>query len=88
MAKVLAANPFRAAQPNWTVVIFLDRPPPADAIRSASGIAQELLALGRREIYVAYGAGMARSKLKIPIARSGTARNMNTVATLAEWAGR
>jgi len=42
--------------------------------------------LGRREIYVHYGSGMGSSKLKIPAAKSGTARNMNTVAKLAEWA--
>jgi uncharacterized protein (DUF1697 family) len=29
---------------------------------------------------------MGRSKLKIPAAARGTARNMNTVAKLAEWA--
>jgi uncharacterized protein (DUF1697 family) len=29
---------------------------------------------------------MAGSKLKIPAAKAGTARNMNTVATLAEMA--
>ena len=29
---------------------------------------------------------MADSKLKIAAAKNGTARNMNTVAKLAEWA--
>jgi uncharacterized protein (DUF1697 family) len=29
---------------------------------------------------------MGRSKLKIPAAKKGTARNMNTIAKLAEWA--
>lgn len=86
MAAVLAANPFPDAAPNRTVAIFLDRPPPADAIASASGIADERLALGLREIYVHYGSGMARSKLRIPAARDGTARNMNTIATLTAWA--
>jgi uncharacterized protein (DUF1697 family) len=42
--------------------------------------------LGTREIYVAYGEGMGRSKLKIPAGTSGTARNINTVAKLAELA--
>jgi uncharacterized protein (DUF1697 family) len=31
---------------------------------------------------------MGKSKLKIPAAKSGTARNMNTVAKLAEMASR
>jgi uncharacterized protein (DUF1697 family) len=42
--------------------------------------------LGRREIYVHYPDGMGISKLKIPAAKPGTARNMNTVAKLAEMA--
>jgi uncharacterized protein (DUF1697 family) len=72
-----------AAPPNRTLAAFLDRPPPADALASASGIVDEQITLGPREIYVHYGSGMARSKLKIPAARDGTARNINTIATLA-----
>jgi uncharacterized protein (DUF1697 family) len=86
MQAVLAANPFHHAAPNRTVAIFLDRPPPADALAQITGRKDEQLALGIREIYVSYAAGMADSKLKIPAARSGTARNMNTVAKLAQMA--
>jgi uncharacterized protein (DUF1697 family) len=86
MAKVLAANPFPDAAPNRTVAIFLDAPPPADALDKATGRATEEMRLGRREIYVHYGDGMARSKLAIPAAKAGTARNMNTVAKLAVMA--
>jgi uncharacterized protein (DUF1697 family) len=86
LAAVLAGNPFRFAAPNRTVAIFLDTPPPADTLASVSGQQTEEIALGKREIYVHYGNGMADSKLKIPAAKSGTARNMNTVAKLAEWA--
>ncbi|MFL6786535.1 MAG: hypothetical protein ACJ8E0_09735 [Sphingomicrobium sp.] len=40
-----------------------------------------------REVYVAYGEkGIGRSRLRIPAAEAGTARNMNTVAKLAELA--
>ncbi len=46
----------------------------------------ETLALGTREIYVHYGSGMATTKLRIPAAADGTARNMNTVARLAGMA--
>jgi uncharacterized protein (DUF1697 family) len=42
--------------------------------------------LGKREIYVFYGDGMADSRLVIPAGKAGTARNMNTVAKLAEMA--
>jgi uncharacterized protein (DUF1697 family) len=83
MAAVLAANPFSQAAPNRTVAIFLDRPPPEDALGAISGKSIEEIRLGKREIYVYYGAAMADSKLKIPAAKQGTARNMNTVAKLA-----
>ena len=50
------------------------------------GRKDERIALGMREIYVHYGEGMGKSKLRIPAAKAGTARNMNTVAKLAELA--
>jgi uncharacterized protein (DUF1697 family) len=86
MAAVLAANPFKKTAPNRTMAIFLDAPPPADAIAGASGRRDEEIALGVREIYVHYGDGMASSKLKIKAAETGTARNMNTVAKLVALA--
>ena len=87
MAAVLAANPFRAEASNRTVAIFLDARPPRDALQVVRGLRSERLALGTREIYVAYGDRMADSKLVIPAAAAGTARNMNTVAKLAAMAG-
>jgi len=88
MAQVLAANPFADAAANLTVAIFLDGPPPADAAQTAVGRApDEAIALGAREIYVRYGAaGQGGSKLRIPAAKAGTARNLNTVAKLAAMA--
>ena len=86
MAAVLAATPFPKAPGNWTVAIFLDEAPPADALSDIRGQQDEEVRLGKREIYVAYGAGMGRSKLKIPAAAKGTARNINTIAKLAELA--
>jgi uncharacterized protein (DUF1697 family) len=86
MAEVLAKNPFPHAPGNRTMAIFLDAAPPKDALDNVSGCVDEKVALGRREIYVLYGANMARSKLKIPAAKNGTARNMNTVAKLASIA--
>jgi hypothetical protein len=35
---------------------------------------------------VRYGDGMGQSKLVIPAAKTGTGRNLNTVATLAKMA--
>ena len=86
MAQVSADNPFPKAAPNRTVAIFLDRAPPEDALASIRGQNNEELRLGRREIYVHYGDGMGTSKLAIPAAKTGTARNMNTIATLAKMA--
>ena len=86
MQAVLNGNPFAGKPPNFTVAIFLDEPPPSDALDRAVGKADEEMALGIREIYVHYGAGMGRSKLKIPAAKLGTARNMNTIAKLLAMA--
>ncbi len=86
MAAVVAANPFPEAAPNRTVVIFLDESPSADALEAVTGQKDEEIRLGLREIYVHYGEGMADSRLKIPAAKTGTARNMNTAAKLAAMA--
>ncbi len=86
MAAVVEANPFADRPGNAVVAIFLDEAPPSDAIEQARGRVDEEIALGTREIYVHYGAGMGRSKLRIPAAARGTARNMNTVAKLAAMA--
>ena len=86
MAAVAKANPFSKEAGNRVVAIFLDNKPPADAVSAATGAMDEKLAAGVREIYVHYGEDMAHSKLKIPAARNGTARNMNTVVKLAQMA--
>ena len=86
MAQVLADNPFPKMAPNRTMAVFLDRKPPADTLTSIRGQRDEQIKLGRREIYIHYGEGMAKSKLVIPAAKAGTARNMNTVAALVKMA--
>ncbi len=86
IAAVLKANPFPKEPPNTTVAIFLDAPPPKDALKDIKGQQDEQVRLGKREIFVSYGSGMGRSKLKIAAAANGTARNINTIAKLAELA--
>ena len=86
MAAVVDANPFPDEPGDRTVAIFLDNPTRADAVSMATNVEEERLSVGRREIYVHYPKGQGRSKLKIPAAAEGTARNMNTVAKLAELA--
>jgi uncharacterized protein (DUF1697 family) len=88
LAAVLAANPFPDGAPNRTLVVFLDAPPPVDALDHVTHRTSERLALGAREIYVDYGdrETMAASRLAIPAAARGTMRNLNTVARLARMA--
>jgi uncharacterized protein (DUF1697 family) len=86
MAAAVKGNPFSDESGSHVAAIFLDEPPPADALDGAKGVADERMALGAREIYVHYLSGMGRSKLRIAAAASGTARNMNTVTKLAQLA--
>lgn len=88
MNAVAEANPFKDAPGRRVLVTFLSEPPPGSALEEARGLDGERMALGAREIYVDYcGRPLGRSKLRIPAAAEGTARNMNTVLKLAEMAG-
>ncbi|MEO9078025.1 MAG: DUF1697 domain-containing protein [Rhodanobacter sp.] len=84
MTQVLADNPFPEAPGNRAVAIFLDGAPSSDALHDVRHQKLERLACGKREIYVHYDDGMAHSRLIIPAAKAGTARNINTVAKLVE----
>jgi uncharacterized protein (DUF1697 family) len=68
------------------MAVFLDDAPPADTLAAIRGRKDEQVGLGQREIYIHYGDGMAKSKLVVPAAKMGTARNINTVAALATMA--
>jgi len=83
---VAADNPFPDKAPNRTMAIFLDKTPSRDTLDGIRGRKDEEIKLGPREIYIHYGEGMGTSKLVVPAAKTGTARNMNTVATLAKMA--
>jgi uncharacterized protein (DUF1697 family) len=85
---ILEHNPCPDRESKNTVAILLDRKPPRDALAKAVGRSDEEMRLGNREIYVYYGSGMGRSKLRIPAAIKGTARNMNTIAKMAELASK
>ena len=86
MAAVVEGNPFSQMPGNRTMAFFLDKAPAADATKTVTNHTNEEIKLGVREIYGYYPDGMGVSKLKIPAARNGTARNMNTIAKLAEMA--
>ena len=86
LAAVLKANPFPKAAPHFVHAIFLDEPPPKDALAHAIGCKNEEMRLSTREIFVHYADGAGTSKLRVPAAKTGTARNMNTVAALVKLA--
>lgn len=86
MAEVVRANPFTDLAGNRVQAFFMNEPPPPDLFETVRNRGDdERIALGPREIFVAYGErGIGKSRLRIPAAEAGTARNMNTVAKLAE----
>ena len=83
MATVAAANPFADRPGNRVVAHFIGEAPTQAMIDAATGIKDERIALGQRELYIAYGDDMGHSKLKLPMFAKGTARNMNSVAKMA-----
>ena len=48
-----------------------------------TGVGTEQILLGKRKFYILYPDGMATTRLRIPSGKTGTSRNMNTVAKLA-----
>ena len=84
MAAVAAGNPFDDDKPSRVMAHFIAESPHEAMLAQATGVAGERMALGPRVIYVSYGEGIARTRLKLPAVRGGTARNMNTVARIAE----
>lgn len=84
---VLEQNPFADKKPNQTVALFLDKKPPKNSLEQLGGQVDEDLVVGSREIYVHYPSGMARTKLKFPAQKLGTARNINTIRKMVELCG-
>ena len=87
MDAVAKDNPFPEVAGNRVQVFFLNEPPPTNLLETVRNQDDERVAAGVREVFVAYGEkGIGRSRLRIPAAEAGTARNMNTVAKLAQLA--
>src|SRR5690349_1395165 len=84
----LARNPFKRESPARVLIHFLDDPPPGDPLASTTAPGGEQLKLIGRELFVFYPDGQGKSKLKLPFAKVATARNLNTVAKLAELAAQ
>jgi uncharacterized protein (DUF1697 family) len=88
MDAVVGANPFADRPGNQVQAFFMNEPPPEDLESTIRNRADdERVAPGTREVFVAYSEkGIGRSRIRIPAAEAGTARNMNTVAKLAALA--
>ena len=83
LAAIERANPFPDDPGNRVVAFFLPAAPDQSMIDAATGSGNERLALGEREIFVAFDEGMGQSKLKLPVFKLGTGRNMNSVGKMA-----
>jgi uncharacterized protein (DUF1697 family) len=86
LEKVIARNPFPDAPPGFLLVIFLDEPPPKNALKDVKIPGEERLKLVGRELYIHYPEGMGKSRLRTPLADVGTGRNLNTVRALIAMA--
>ena len=87
IADLVTGNPFADKPGNRVMALFTDDKLPNHPLDDAAGIRNEEVRLGPRALYVFYPDGMARTRLRLPSERNGTARNMNTVTRLAELAG-
>jgi uncharacterized protein (DUF1697 family) len=76
------ANPYRTAEGKFVYVLFLDDAPPKATLAGWKTPGGEGLTLRGREIFMHFPKGMGQSKMKIPLADVGTARNLNTVRAL------
>jgi len=83
MAEVAAGNPFTDDKPSRVMAHFIADPPSEAMLAEARDVVGERMALGPRMIYVSYGEGIGKTKLKLPAVRHGTARNLNSVARMA-----
>ncbi len=85
MKDILEGNPFADKPGNQVYACFVDGPVGQKLLADVRHQVDEEIVLGQNVIYVYYGEGMGKSKLVIPAAKSGTARNMNTAAKLVEF---
>ena len=83
MAEVVARNPFADDKPSRAFAYFIDDRPVQAMLDEARDVAGERLALGPRCIYISYGEGIGKTRLKLPAVKQATARNMNSVARMA-----
>jgi uncharacterized protein (DUF1697 family) len=84
MAEAVARDPFTDDKPSRRFAHFIDEEPVQAMLDEARDVQCERMALGPRCIYVSYGEGIGKTRLKLPAVKKGTARNMNSVAKITE----
>lgn len=84
MAEAVRRDPFTDENPSRRYAHFIDEAPTPAMLDEARDLAGERMALGPRLIYVSYGDGIGKTKLKLPAVKQGTARNMNSVGKIAD----
>lgn len=84
MAAAVAKDPFTDDKPSRRYAHFIDEESSLAMLDEARDVAGERMALGPRLLYVSYGEGIGKTRLKLPAIKQGTARNMNSVGRMAE----
>jgi uncharacterized protein (DUF1697 family) len=87
LAAALKRNPFPEALPQQVLIFFLDEALPRTAVSGLVIPGRERVEVRGRELFVHFPDGQGRSKLRIPFAKAGTGRNLNTVRKLVAMAG-
>jgi uncharacterized protein (DUF1697 family) len=83
MTDLADANPFTDDKPSRVMAHIIDEKPTQAMLDEARDVQGERMALGPRAIYVSYGEGIGKTKLKLPAVARGTARNINSVGRMA-----
>jgi uncharacterized protein (DUF1697 family) len=86
LESIIERSPFEGAPPAKVLVVFMHEKPAKAALNGVVIPGKEAVELCGREVFVHYPDGMGRSKLKLPFAKAGTGRNLNTVMKLAALA--
>lgn len=86
LQRLAAAPPFAEAPPNFVYAHFFDEPLDPRTLAGVAAPGGERWELRGRELFVLYPSGAGQSKLKLPVPKTGTSRNLNTVRKLAELA--
>lgn len=84
MESVLVSNPFPKANPAQVGVMFFAEAFDRNLYKDLVIPGGEELKITGREIFIHFPDGMGRSKLKLPMEKQGTVRNINTITKLVK----